>query len=350
MNNQQGKILYVVIGCDVDPDRSYVIKDILSDRLSWRGMLEGIPRSREKLKNLKDSDGNQPVVVWLLRVDYQIKVISGAYNSVLTEYKDFLQSLEDSGDELGWHPHFWQLDEKKSIWFQNYEDTGWQKKMLREAYASFQEIFPGRAKTARTGWTYHNNETMKTFGELGVEVDISAFSGLKIPADGKQRAISNFYDWYDTPLEPYYPSIDDYRRPALNNETSCSVLEVPNLTAKSLFWGIVSGLVLTKKTGSIRQLGYSLARPRLFPSISCSPMLFRPLLSTIKSILGQKNQLVFATGLHADELIENVHPVYSLENMAANIESLLKLAERLNVRLKFIRGCDIKNYLTNSFV
>ena len=191
---------------------------------------------------------------------------------------------------------------------------------------------------------------MNTFGELGIEVDISAFPGLKIPPDGKQRAISNFYDWYDTPSEPYYPSIEDYRRPAKKNEKSCSVLEVPNLTAKSLFWGIISGLVLTKKTASIRQLGYSLAKPRLFPAITCSPKLFKPLQSTIKSTLTKKNHLVYATGLHADELIKNVHPAYSLENMAANIESLLKLADGINAKLKFIRGCDIKKYVTDSIV
>ncbi len=350
MKNQQEKILYVVIGCDVDPDRRYVIKDIPSDKLSWRGMLEGIPRSHEKLKNLTDSDGNRPVVVWLLRVDHQIKVMQGAYNSILTEHKDFLESLEVAGDELGWHPHFWQFDKNKSVWFQNYKDTDWQKNMLQEAFASFQEIFPGRTKTTRTGWTYHNNYTMKTFGELGVEIDISALPGMKSPPDEKQRSISNFYDWYDSPTEPYYPSIKDYLRPAVNDEKSCTVLEVPNLTAKSIFWGIISGMVLAKKTGSIRQLGYSLAKPRLFPAITCSPKLFKPMLSTIKDILAQKNQLVYATGLHADELIKNVHPAYSLENMAANIESLLKLAERLNAKLKFIRGCDIKKYLTNSIV
>jgi hypothetical protein len=350
MNNQPEKILYVIIGCDVDPDRSYVVKNISTDRLSWRGMLEGIPRSRERFKNLLDSDGKQPIVVWLMRVDFQIKVEMGSYNGVLVEHKDFLENLERDGDEIGWHPHFWKYDEEKSVWFQNYYDTDWQKNMLHEAHAAFMEIFPGRAKTARTGWTYHNNVTIQTFGELGVEVDISAFPGMKIPADNKQRAISNFYDWYNTPIEPYYPSTEDYRRPATNNEQSCKVLEIPNLTAKSLFWGLVSGLVLTKKTGNPRQLGFSIKKPRLFPSITASPKLFKPLLSTIRNILTHKNQLVYATGLHADELIENTHPAYSLENMAGNIESLLKLAGRLNVKLKFVRGCDIKNYINDSIV
>jgi hypothetical protein len=350
MKNNQDKILYVVIGCDVDPDRSYVVENVPSDKLSWRGMLEGIPNSYEKLKNLTDVDGKRPIVIWLLRVDHQINVMQGAYNSILTEHKDFLESLEKAGDELGWHPHFWQFDENKSAWFQNYKDTDWQKKMLREASASFQEIFPGRIKTARTGWTYHNNCTMKTFGELGVEVDISALPGMKCPPDGKQRTISNFYDWYDSPIEPYYPSIEDYRRPAANGEKSCTVLEIPNFTAKSLFWGNLSGLVLAKRTGNIRQFGYSLARPRLFPAITCSPKLFSPTLSTIKNIFAQKNQFVYATGFHADELIKNVHPAYSLKNMAANIESLLKLADRLRAKLKFIRGCDIKKHLFKSIV
>jgi len=350
MSSLPEKTIYMIIGCDVDPDRSYVVKDIPSDKLSWRGMLEGIPRSHEKFKNLTDCDGNQPIVVWLMRVDYQIKKMMGAYNSILIENKDFLEALVKDGDEIGWHPHFWKYDDQKSVWFQNYEDRDWQKNMLHESHASFLEIFPNGVKTARTGWTYHNNVTMRTFGELGVQIDISAFPGMKIPTDDNQRAMSNFYDWYDTPTEPYYPSVEDYRRPVSGNEESCKVLEVPNLTAKTFFWGLVSGLVLTKKTRKIRQLGYSLAKPRLFPAITGSPKLFRPLLSTIKNIISQKNQLVYVTGLHADELIENVHPAYSLENMAVNIKSILKLADRMNAKLKFVRGNEIKKYIGNSIV
>jgi len=346
MNNKSEKILYVAIGCDVDPDRNYLIKDISTDTLSWRGMLEGIPRCREELQDLVDIDGKPPVVVWLLRVDYQIKVIHGAYNYILAKHTDFLKELEKAGDELGWHPHFWSYDKNKSVWYQNFADIDWQIEMLNKVHAAFEEILPGRTKTVRTGWTYHNNQTMNRLGELGVEVDISAFPGLKIPPDKKQKVLSNFYDWYDTPAQPYYPSMVDYRRPAIKGEESCTVLEVPNLTAKSIFWGMVSGLVLAKKTRSLRQIGYSLSKPRFLPTITGSPRMFKSMLSEIKRNMSKDGKLIFVTGLHADELIDNVHPVYSLKNMKMNISALLELADSINAKLKFIKGHEIKKYLS----
>ena len=104
------KTIYVVIGCDADPDRDYFVKDIPAGSLGWRGVLEGIPRAKEMLAELTDCDGKPPVFTWNLRVDHQVRQVHGAYNYILTEHHDFLLDLEKSGDELAWHPHFWYYD------------------------------------------------------------------------------------------------------------------------------------------------------------------------------------------------------------------------------------------------
>ena len=126
------KSVYIVIGCDSDPDRADFVDNLPADALSWRGMLEGIPRAKERLQQIHDSDGKMPIFTWCLRVDYQIKKLHGAYNYFLKQHKDFLLDLEKEGDELAWHPHFWNYDEALDLWYQDCYNVEWQVQMLKE--------------------------------------------------------------------------------------------------------------------------------------------------------------------------------------------------------------------------
>jgi hypothetical protein len=337
--------IYVILGCDTDPDRDYFVKDVSPDSLSWRGMLEGIPRAKDKLQKLTDSDGKPPVFTWNLRVDHQIKQIYGAYNRILTAHTDFLLGLEKTGDELSWHPHFWCYDEKRKVWYQNYQDVDWQVEMLKKAFAAYQEVLPGRARTVRTGWSYHNNRTFATLDKLGVEVDISGIPGLRILPKKKQVRLSNFYDWSITPDKPFYPSAVDYRREAKETERRYSLLEAPNFTAKSFFWGMLSGLVLARKMRDMRQMGYALLRPAYMSTITSKPVLFRPMLAQMKKNLRVDAKVIYSSLLHADELVENIHPVYSLKNIERNLRSILELADNMHAKVKYIRACQTKDYL-----
>jgi hypothetical protein len=345
VRNQLEKTIYVVIGCDTDPDRDYFVRDIPLDGLGWRGMLEGIPRAKDKLQKLTDSYGNPPVFTWNLRVDHQIKRMYGAYSHILTTHTKFLLELEKNGDELAWHPHFWCYDEKRKVWYQNYQDTDWQVEMLEKAHAAYQEVLPGRARTVRMGWSYHNNRTFATLDKLGVEVDISGIPGLRILPPKKQVRLSNFYDWSITPTKPFYPSTADYRREAKEGEKSFSLLEVPNFTVESFFWGMLSGLVLARKMKDIKQIGYALLRPAYMSTITSKPMLFKPLLAQMKKNLKVDDKVIYSSLLHADELVENIHPVYSLKNMEGNIKSILELADSMHAKVKYIRACQTKDYV-----
>jgi len=339
------KTVYVIIGCDNDPDRDYFVRDIPPDSLSWRGMLEGIPRTKAKLRKLTDSEGRPPVFTWNLRVDHQMKRMYGAYNHILTTHTNLLLELEKNGDELAWHPHFWCYDEKRKVWYQNYQDTDWQVEMLKEACAAYQEVLPGRARTVRMGWSYHNNRTLATLDKLGVEVDISGIPGLRILPQKKRVRLSNFYDWSITPNKPFYPSTADYRREAKEGEKSFSVLEVPNFMAKSFFWGMLSGLVLAKKMKDMKQIGYALSKAAYMSTITGKPILFKPMLAQMKENLKVDDKVIYSSLLHPDELIENIHPVYSLENLEENIRSILELADSMQAKVKYIRACETKDHV-----
>jgi hypothetical protein len=334
------KTIYIVIGCDTDPDRDYFIKGTRPDRLSWRGMLEGIPRAKERLARLTDTGGRSPVFTWLLRADHQIREMCSAYDYVLTQHRDFLRGLERSGDELGWHPHFWRYDDAKKLWYQEHADIDWQVAVLEEAWAAYQQALPGRGRTVRTGWTYHNNRTFATLDRLGVTVDISAIPGIRIDPSRNQARPANFFDWSITPSHPYRPSAADYRREAKGSESSYATLEVPVLVSRSFWWGMLSGAVLTRKMRDLRQIGYALSRPAYMATLSVKPVLFRPMLAQIRRDLKRRGWSFYVTLLHPDELTENIHPVFSLENMEKNLEAILKLAERMDARVRYIRGCD----------
>jgi hypothetical protein len=337
--------LFIILGCDTDPDRSYFVEGIGSRELSWRGMLEGIPRTKEKLAGMLDSDRKQPIFTWLLRADHQIRYYYGSYHHILSENKRFLVDLESDGDELGWHPHFWDFDENRQEWFQNFNSIEWQLAMIEEAYDAYQEILPGRGKSIRMGWTYHNDQTVRAINELGIKVDISAIPGMNIRHDSRRRRSANFYDWSITPRNPYYPSREDYRRPGGEDKGSYLLLMAPNFTSNSVFYGLLNGLVMAKKMLDARQLIRSLKRAAYMATITSKPLLFRPMLSQIRKDLRGKSRVFYITPFHPDELIPNIHPVYSLENMEVNIGSLLKLASEMDASVSYLRATEISNYI-----
>lgn len=338
------KTIFVVIACDTDPDRSYFLPDISSDKLSWRGMLEGIPQAKERFSRLVDTDNNNPRFTWLLRADSQIQHYYGDYNHILSAYYEFFLSLEKDGDELGWHPHFWKYDSARNSWSQNYDDLNWQTKMLNDVYKSYQEILPDRGKSVRMGWTYHNNRTMAKLDEIGINVDLSAIPGFKIEPNPKYSC-ANYFDWEITPRNPYYPSSLDFRRPAVSEEKVLSILEVPNYVSASLTWGIFGGVILAKKMRDISQVKRAFIRRSFMSTITGKPFLFKPMLNQIKQDLKRLDRVFYVTPLHPDELISNIHPIYSLENMENNLRSILRIGQTVGADVKFIRASDTLNYV-----
>lgn len=339
------KELYIVLGCDTDPDRSYFVAGIAPEELSWRGMLEGIPRAKERLTNFLDSDGKRPVFTWLLRADHQIRYYYGSYNHILSANKRLLLDLERDGDELGWHPHFWNLGKDGKEWYQNCEDIEWQLTMIKNAYAAYQEVLPGRARSVRMGWTYHNHQTVRALDRLGIKVDISPIPGVSIRHHTRSRRTANFYDWSITPRNPYHPSLEDYRRPGQKNEGRYALLMSPNFTSKSVFYGLLNGLIMAKKMLDAKQIMQSIKRPVYMATITSKPLLFRPMLSQIKNDLRSGDKVFYITPFHPDELISNIHPVYSLENMKVNIGSLLKMANEMDVHVSYLRASGILDYM-----
>jgi len=339
------KRLFVIIGCDVDPDRESFVGKIPANTLMWRGMLEGIPRGKARLSGLVDSEGKPPIFSWCFRVDHQVATLCGSYDFVLTNHRSFLLELRNAGDEISWHPHFWRYDEAIGRWYQEYWDVEFQVEMLKTAHASFQKVLPGLPRTVRTGWAFHNNRTFATMEQLGIEVDHVCIPGLKVlPKDTAVRS-SNFYDWSLSPDRPFYPARTDYRRQARPGEESFKVIVVPTLVSRSFFWGMGSAIQLTRKMKDPSQLLHPFQRPTHVINVTGKVNWYAPVLKRAKKLLAAQDTLFFNTYLHADELIENQHPFYSLENMETNLRAVLELGRRAGAQVRFIRACDVKQLL-----
>lgn len=339
------KTLLIVIGCDTDPDRQAYLGDSKSDELSWRGMLDGIPRLKESINDVQDSHGNRPRITWCLRADYQIKETYGTYSHILQEHKKFLLDLENDGDELAWHPHFWNFDKTLKCWYQDFMNTEWQVAMLEKAHQEYQQELPGRGRTVRMGWDYHNNETYATLERLGIEVDFSGIPGLKIdPKNDKVRA-ANFFDWLLSPNRPYYPARVDYRREAREDETSFELLESPNFVSKSLGWSLVRGFALGLKMKDPIQILRCIQHPSYWIGITGKPWYFSPLISQLKRTPNKQKTVVFVTYFHPDELLPNLSKMYSLENMVENLRNIVLFAHRQGFETRFIRAQEIPDLI-----
>src|SRR5258708_28541573 len=106
----------------------------------------------------------------------------GAYEWFLQAHAPLLRSLQESGDELAWHPHFWRRADQNGTWVQESADVDWQVDMLRRAHAALVAAFPGPLRSVRMGWGYHNDRTVQALADLGITVDLSAVARLPTPA------------------------------------------------------------------------------------------------------------------------------------------------------------------------
>ena len=342
------KTVYVTIACDTDPDRKRLLPETPDDSLRWRGLTEGIPAVKTAVRHLVDDSGRGPKFTWCLRVDHQVQKLHGSFEYVLTEHNALLKDVAATGDELSWHPHFWRYDAEKKIWYQELNDKAWQVRMLEEAVAAYRRVFPDHPRTLRTGWDYHSPESFAAIDKLGLEVDLSAVPSQETMPTNSEARSSNFYDWAVTPNEPYRPSRSDFRRACKNGEQAYNIWEFPVFVSRSLLWGLIRGAVSARRMKDPRKLWRGLLNPSYFANITARPRLYSAIISQMRKELAIRDKLYFVTFFHPDEVLPNVDPLYSLENMRENLERLRAVAHRSGAKLEFVTARELKDrYVAN---
>lgn len=330
----------IVIGCDTDPDRESFVGPLPSDRLTWRGMLEGIPALKASVADLRDDHAQAPRFTWLIRADEQVRELQGDYAWCLRTHGDFFHQLAAGGDALGWHPHFWRMDRSTGRWYQDVEDRAWQVRMLYEAHSAL--VHAGLTPASvRMGWTYHNDETFGALDTLGVRLEFSPFPGLRSYRRLPATRDENQFDWYATPTTSFHASRRDHRVPARAGESAFRMLTLPCWVATQRFWGLAAGAQMARKSKSPGLMWDAMRRPSYVINLTARPKLFMPLLTGLRKSLksaaqGLRPAPSFATYFHPDELIPNRSTMYALPHVRENLVALLDCIRTAGASPQFV--------------
>jgi hypothetical protein len=343
-------MLRVIICCDVDHDiPGYKIPatrfDVYKEKLGWKS-IENISKIREICNSVKDCESNNAKVTWFVRSDEQLKIIFNDYAYPLRAFSDLWKKLKQQGDEIGWHPHLWRWSEKNRCWYQEIWDNEWIDRCLEKGHREFVKVAE-KVSSVRMGWGFHNNFTMKKINDLRLQVDLSAAPGLKRKGSPDERGshFLNSYDWSITPEQPYYPSQEDYRRPAEKNEQSLDILVIPVTTAPQK-----RTKILIKKT---LRLAPSSLRKKLFKETNirskCNQHRYVANITDthFKLIAKQKLKQAQQNPEGLITLVTIFHPIELFQSkklrvLEKNLKTLTELSEKVRVPLNFFTATQLK--------
>ena len=212
------EVLWVALTFDAESD---YFDESLTDRgaesrrlLRWQGIEHGIPLIRTILSPYLEGSAVEGGVTWFVRVDDQLGHAYGDPGYLLEAYRALWQSCLDRGDEIGWHPHLYRLEQ--GAWRQETDDRRLVTS-LRNAYRAMRRQGFSIA-SSRLGEGFCSNAAIGTLEELGICCDSTAMPG-RVRKDRERNL-----DWGTTPQKPYHPSRSDYRQPG---PRPLRLLEVP---------------------------------------------------------------------------------------------------------------------------
>lgn len=292
--------LTIVVTFDIDPDPKAATN---GDMPKWTAIEEGVSKIACRFRAVGRRHDHQLQCTWLVRADNQLKELYGTEDYLLQEYESTWDSLQNEGDEIGWHPHICRRQDKR--WEFEY-DPQRLRTCLRTSYEAIASHIS--VTSARVGGTYHTNESMRTLAELGIEVDSTALPGRRRDDDTRQ------FDWTPTPNTPYRPSIEDYRVPG---ERPLEIVEFPMTTIETM--APYDDIPLD------RYLNLS-----FYSNI---------IEDGIESVIHDENRQFLVTITHPAEVLDwgFGHPVisYDMETTVRNLERILTECERIGRPYRF---------------
>lgn len=332
----------IIIGCDTDP-----IFHSLHDKtgISWEMVINNILKLKEMLDQMNFDDMFQPRTTWLLRSDKQMKIIFGDYAYPVKRFYDLWKNFQNQGDEIGWHPHFWNWSERRKCWFPDLSNLKLIDECLNRGYSAFCKYF--RPTSVRIGFGFQSNYIMRKLADLKLLVDFSAFPGLKVFSFYNSDP-PWYYDWGITPPEFYFPSTTDYRRKAKKGEDCLKILEMPiSLVRVPIYRAIAK--YLYHNTMFNLKMGFS-GFVTSFKSHSWEPILMarhtRHLRLAIEEMFREAHQndcTVYMTSYFHPEDLGNIRApegVRSLSNFEKTLIFILKTSIKYGIPVKFLTATE----------
>ncbi len=185
-----------------------------ADKITWRGIEQGIPLIDDMLAGHNDSFGGRACATWFVRCDDQIEHLTGSAAHLLETYKDCWFQHMERGDEIAFHPHLYRLEAGR--WKQDNDPKTLKAQIHRTLQAMRSAGFQSRV--SRIGEAFGSNAVMQSLEEAGILCDSTAMPG-RVRVD-ESRSL----DWGSSPCFPYHPAESDYRVPGV---PARKLLEVP---------------------------------------------------------------------------------------------------------------------------
>ncbi len=233
---------------------------------------------------------------------------------LLKEFCKVKDSFVSKYDEIGMHcliPNFINLRNCKKKVVEKYIENS----------INLFNNFSLKPISNRTMGCTASNDLISVLAEFGFKVDSSS-----IPNRKRTRQIE--FDWSDTPTNPYYPSLSDYRISGKGNSDSQKILEVPLST------------ILTKT--SYDKLPVSRYLDLCFNHKIISKYL--------KDVISRNHYLV--TIIHPHELLQKPKKLdlyaKSILDFSDNVKTMIKIFEELNKNIECYTLSETPKLVNNS--
>lgn len=332
------KYVAIIIGCDTDP----IMHSLnIKKGISWEEVINNIINLKKMFDQINFEDMSQPRITWLLRSDTQMEIVYGDYAYPIKRFFNLWKKFHDQGDEIGWHPHFWNWSERRKCWYPVLNNLKWIEKCLSRGYSAFSQYF--KPTSVRVGFDFQSNFTIKKLADLGLVVDFSALPGLKVIG----FSISDppcYYNWEVTSSKFYFPSTTDYRRKAEKGEECLNILEMPiSLVRVPIYRAITKHLyhniMLNLKMGlSGFSIPFKCQQQEPILMVRHSQLLRLAIEEKFRKAQQNDCTAYLISYFHPEDLDKVCAPegVRSLSNFKKNLLFILKTSKKYDIPVKFL--------------
>jgi len=206
------KRLPVMLCIDVEPD----IREIgLSSQEPWRGYEVMFRYFNEMRGRIGQRLQSRVKYIWFWRADPQVQLAYGDAAWALKHYAGDLEILAAQGDELGLHPHVWNLTSDRKRWLSDSGNQEWVNHCISTSVEAYREFFGHSCESVRMGDRWMNQATAQYLEHLGFKYDLTLEPGQP-PVNRKkmnEMHTADLPDYRSVPVYPYRAAADDYRQP-----------------------------------------------------------------------------------------------------------------------------------------
>jgi len=197
-------LIPILINIDVEPDEREVS---LGDHSPWVGFEKTFAYFKTVRTRLEAVTQAPVHFNWLVRLDPQIETIYGDPAWPVTQYRHLLSELQNSGDEIGIHPHTWKWLPEIARWKSVY-DPKWVRHCFAMSFRTFKREFSRAPRICKFGDHYISGQTVSLMEEFGLDCDLTLEPGYRTVAErGRHEpGTSPVLDFRQALRFPYRPS------------------------------------------------------------------------------------------------------------------------------------------------